>query len=432
MCRFPRALLSCFTLSLITTTLTTTCIAQNSVISVGVPLHIVLNERTSYTKAGQPLRGHLSQPVYVFDHVALPAGTEVLGKVAEVHPVSKGKRFNALASGDFTPLREADVQFYSIVLNDGREIPIQSAGAVRDSAVVRMGSSAQHHGLWKQAKDSVKDEVTTQKRSFDEAIHRPNKLQWAKNSLLARLPYHPQVYEAGTQFVAELQSPIEVPSNPAPRVNLDQLGSKVPEDSVLHARLNSDLSSAANKWGDQVEATLTEPLLTQDHKLILPEGTQLLGAVTRVKPAERWGRNGQLSFTFRQVKLPSGVSQPVKGILSASEGGSRVKIDEEGNVHASEPKAKYLVPLAVVVTAQSVSEGDGDGIAGSSSINNGVAGGGFGLTGRILSLSLGSRGFAYGLGYYGASRSIYSRFIARGHNVVFPKDTQIEIKVGSR
>jgi hypothetical protein len=427
---FPRALFFCITLS----SISTTCTAQNSVISAGVPLHIVLNERTSYTRVGQPLRGHLSQPIYVFDHIALPAGTEVLGKVAEVHPVSKGKRFNAVASGDFTPLREADVQFYSLVLKDGREIPIQSAGTVRDSAVVRMSSSAEHHGLWKQAKDSVKDEVSTQKRSFDEAIHRPNKLQWAKNSLLARLPYHPQVYEAGTQFVAELQSPIEVPSNPTLPVNLDQLGTKVPEDSVLHARLNSDLSSAANKWGDQVEATLTEPLLTQDRKLILPEGTQLLGSVTRAKPAKRWGRSGQLSFTFRQIKLPSGVSQPVKGLLSASEGDSKVKIDEEGNVRASEPKAKYLAPLAVVVTAQAIAENDRDGINGSQSgsINNGVAGGGFGLTGRILSLSVGSRGLAYGLGYYGASRSIYSRFVARGHDVLFPRDSQIEIKVGSR
>src|SRR3954467_7247878 len=119
---FPRALLSCIVLCSL---FSPAAFAQNSVmISAGVPLHIVLNERTSYTHLGQPLRGHLSQPVYVFDRVVLPAGTEVLGKVVEVHPASKGKEFNALASGDFTPLRQAEVQFYRLVLRDGREIAI--------------------------------------------------------------------------------------------------------------------------------------------------------------------------------------------------------------------------------------------------------------------------------------------------------------------
>jgi hypothetical protein len=259
-------------------------------------------------------------------------------------------------------------------------------------------------------------------------------LQWAKNSFLARLPDHPQVYEAGTQFVAELQSPIQVQSNSVVPFSKVAPVPKLPEDAVLHARLNSEVSSAANKWGDKVAATLTEPLLTRDHKLILPEGTQLLGTVTRAAPGKRFGRNGQLSFTFREIKMPSGVMQPVKGVLSASEAESKVNIDEEGNVRASEPKVKYLAPLALVLFSQSIAENDRDGINGSQSgsANSGVAGGGFGLVGRLLAFSAGSRGFAYALGYYGAGRSIYSRFIARGHDVVFPKDTQIEIKVGAR
>jgi hypothetical protein len=49
-----------------------------------------------------------------------------------------------------------------------------------------------------------------------------------------------------------------------------------------------------------------------------------------------------------------------------------------------------------------------------------------------LALSSGSRFIAYGIGYYGAARSIYSRFIAHGRDVVFPRGAQIEIKVGTR
>jgi hypothetical protein len=35
-------------------------------------------------------------------------------------------------------------------------------------------------------------------------------------------------------------------------------------------------------------------------------------------------------------------------------------------------------------------------------------------------------------GAYGASRSVYSHFIARGQNVVFPQNTLMEIGIGSR
>src|ERR1700730_6226620 len=85
-------------------------------IDAGVPLHVVLDKRVSFTKVGQRLQGHVAQPVYVFDRVAVPAGTPVLGKVTEVHSVSRMKRFDALLGGDFTPLREAQVEFDTLVL----------------------------------------------------------------------------------------------------------------------------------------------------------------------------------------------------------------------------------------------------------------------------------------------------------------------------
>jgi hypothetical protein len=36
------------------------------------------------------------------------------------------------------------------------------------------------------------------------------------------------------------------------------------------------------------------------------------------------------------------------------------------------------------------------------------------------------------MGAYGASRSVYVHFIARGHDVVFPRNTALEIGFGSR
>ena len=196
------------------------------------------------------------------------------------------------------------------------------------------------------------------------------------------------------------------------------------------------MSSATNKREDPAEAVLTEPVYSADHHLLLPEGTRLLGAVLAATPAKRLGQNGELRFTFKEVQLASGVRSPMRGQLTAADAGKagNVTIDEEGGAHATESKTKYLAPLAIVLLAQATGESDNDGINGNSggSVNNGAAGGGFGLMGRVLALSAGSRFVAYGIGYYGAARSIYSRFIARGHDVVFPRDTQIEITVGSR
>ncbi len=170
-------------------------------VAAGVPIHVVLDKRVSYTRTGQPLRGHIAQPVYVYDQVVVPAGTTVLGKVADVHPVAKSKRVNAMLGGDFTPLREAQVEFDTLVFNDGREVPIQSAGAVRDSAVVRMTPNPPK-SLWQQAKLAVRNAVVTQKSNLEDMVRKPNKMERLKNGLLAKLPYHPQVFEAGSQFVA--------------------------------------------------------------------------------------------------------------------------------------------------------------------------------------------------------------------------------------
>lgn len=407
-------------------------------VDAGVPIRVVLDKRASYTKTGQPLRGHIARPVYVYDQIAVPAGTTVLGKVAEVRPVAKRKRMNAVLGGDFTPLREAQVEFHTLVFNDGREVPIQSVGAVRDSAVVRMTPNPPK-GLWQQVRSAVRNAVVTQKRNLDDMIRTPNKMERLKNGVLARLPYHPQVFDAGSQFVAELKYPIAVevpaqPSSEAPKT--EDADAKPPVDTVLHARLTVELSSAVNKREDPVEAVLTEPVYSADHHLLLPEGTRLLGTVLAATPAKRLGQNGELRFTFKEVQLASGVKSPMRGQLTAADvsKAGNITIDEEGGAHATESKTRYLAPLAIVLLAQATGESDNDGINGNGvgSVNNGVAGGGFGLMGRVLALSASSRFVAYGIGYYGAARSIYSRFIARGHDVVFPRDTQIEITVGSR
>jgi hypothetical protein len=41
---------------------------------VGTPLQVALDREVRVKKVGQPIQGHLTQPVYAFDHVVLPLG----------------------------------------------------------------------------------------------------------------------------------------------------------------------------------------------------------------------------------------------------------------------------------------------------------------------------------------------------------------------
>ena len=57
---------------------------------------------------------------------------------------------------------------------------------------------------------------------------------------------------------------------------------------------------------------------------------------------------------------------------------------------------------------------------------------GFKLVGMVLSFAIKSQSFPMAMGAYGAGRSVYVNFIARGQDVVFPRNTLMEIGIGSR
>lgn len=68
--------------------------------------------------------------------------------------------------------------------------------------------------------------------------------------------------------------------------------------------------------------------------------------------------------------------------------------------------------------------------AGDPGVRTAAGGSGFRLTGALLSLLVKSTPVSAAFGAYGASSSIYTNFLSRGHDVVFPKDTPIEIGFG--
>jgi hypothetical protein len=89
--------------------------------------------------------------------------------------------------------------------------------------------------------------------------------------------------------------------------------------------------------------------------------------------------------------------------------------------------------LSLALAAASThTDADEHGAGGSNGSR--VAGGatGFKLVGMALGYAVKSPALGYTMGAYGAGMSIYSNFLARGHEVVFPKNTAMEIGVGTR
>src|SRR5712672_3058684 len=91
----------------------------------GAPLRLYLTKRVS-KHVGTPVEGKTIESVFAFDREVAPAGSVVSGKVSRVEPVTGWQRFRAIVNGDFTPLRNAQVEFESLTLPDGRKVSLHT------------------------------------------------------------------------------------------------------------------------------------------------------------------------------------------------------------------------------------------------------------------------------------------------------------------
>jgi hypothetical protein len=205
----------------------------------------------------------------------------------------------------------------------------------------------------------------------------------------------------------------------------------------VHARLVTPLNSSTAKKGDPVEALITEPLVVSDH-LILPEGSVIKGSVMQAEPARRLGRNGQLRILFHQVAPPNGIEQKVETSLEgvAVAKGEHLKLDAEGGAQVTTPHTRYLTTgIAVMLAASQVSpDRDAGRDVSAGEAGRGAANGasGFRFVGMIVGFAARSRAVSLGFGSYGAGMSVYEHFLARGRDVVYPKDMAMVIGLGTR
>ncbi len=406
-------------------------VAQVPTVPAGVPLRVEIDHR-SPMKVGAHLEGHLIAPVYLVDHQVLPVNTIVSGTIIATHRVNKGARADALFNGDFTPLAFPEIQFDHLTLPSGEIAEIETHVVQRDASVVRMRSPGKRPSI----KEQMTEQIKQRKQDALDTVGKRGKADRLRRFLYAQLPYHPQEIWAGTEYDAELMQPLPIPQeNVSVPLPVQPLGDRTPT-GIIEARLTHDLNSATTKKGGPVDAMLTKPLLDPTQmEVVLPEGTHLTGSVVQTKPARWFARNGNLRFTFHRIDLPAGAEQTatehaVHGLMTATEAspGQNLSVDSEGGAKGGSDKNKYLAPLALGVLAAASMNGD----EASDVFKNGVVSNGFGLVARIVTMAASSRSIAQGFAYYALTRSVYKHWIAKGHEVSFPKDTRLEIELTGR
>ncbi len=419
-------------------------------VPAGTPLPIVLDKEVRIRKAGQPIRGRIAEPVYAFDKQVVPAGSEVTGSVTLIGGVSAMRRTLAALDANFSPFRDVQITFDALMLPDGHRVPIRTQVSPTSQGVLQFATATDLKNEPKNGKgnaagklasakvNETKQEINREWEMAKQQVASPGKLHRLKRLVLAELPYHPQYFDAGTRFNAELLDPLNFGTEELTPEKVHMVGTAPAAGSVIHALLKTPLSSAVVQKGDPVEAVMTEPLFTND-QLVLPEGTLLKGSVLQVQPARRLHRNGQLRIVFHQIVPPKSTEQQVEASLEGVEvkNDENLSLDSEGGAQATTPKTRYLstgISLALAATSllpdadagatgQSVFEVGGRAANGAS---------GFRAVGFVIAALVRSRPLASAFGTYGASMSVYDHFLSRGRDVVYPKDTAMAIGFGSR
>jgi hypothetical protein len=415
----------------------------SELVPAGVPLRVELDKSYSM-RTGTRIEGHLTEPVYLIDHVVVPVNTKVYGTITGKHGVSRQVRTAAMFNGDLTPLKDADVTFSELQTPDGHHYGIETDATERTTNVVRM--TAPDGAPRRSLMQRISAAFSWTKRETAAGFSTPHKMDKAKQALYAQIPVHPQELWAGTQYDAELKQPLELEGQavpaPVPVADLSEL--KLTGN--IEARLVDPVDSSTATAGMPVEAVLTQPLFEdvpantlqstdtaasvspQVHgKLLLPEGTHLIGSVVQAKPAGMFGHNGSLRLTFRKVELPEGDERVVHGRVIAAESvkTDRVQIDNEGQIKAGGAN-RFLAPITLGSLA-AVSDSTGAGLVKEAMTSNGLD-----LLTRVVGTAASNGGLVSGFAYYEVGKVVFDTWIARGHEVTFAKDTRLEIELSQR
>lgn len=392
-------------------------------------------------RVGEAIRAELLYPVYQDNELVLPAHTTVTGTVVALTPDRK-RRNGARLRADFTPFHTPVVRFDSIVGPDGSLTPMTTADGIDGAPIYRVVRAPTPQGgffgqYWRIGLGYLDNII--------QAVIGPDKGDRLLQFIYGQLPYHPERIQKGTAWTIETTSPLSIaplaaqpvqPEVRPSRFRLLRTKTLTPDAGaadtgsrptwILQAYLTDAISSETSAPNQAIHATVAEPVLGPDGRVVVPTGSILTGTVTQARPARHFDRAGVLRFSFSEIKLPDEEAQTVRTTLAGADsaGGEGLNINSEGEVQPK-PQDKILIPALLILLASRPMDHDhGNHMAG----KNAGASSGLGLITLIVGVAARQPNFATGIGAYSAALSVYPRYIGKGAAVAFPKDTRIVIQ----
>src|SRR5487761_490059 len=232
------------------------------------PIKLIVKKGVPLKRVGQPIQAYVTEPIYAFDRVVVPKGSEVDGHITELVSPSKFKRTAAYLNADFSPHRAVQVEFDTLILKDGTRMPLRTKVVPDVGPVIRLETNPQKNGVVHRARGLLSQQwhLAIEQIKPSALWRRAKSLAWSE------WPYHKQKLQAGTVFDAELERPLNFGSVAIAAQEMGSMGQLPAVNNEAYARLATPLSSATAHLGTPVSAVLTRPVFSSEKKLLLPVG----------------------------------------------------------------------------------------------------------------------------------------------------------------
>ena len=124
----------------------------------------------------------------------------------------------------------------------------------------------------------------------------------------------------------------------------------IPEGTEIQLSLRDPVSSKLSEPGDEILATVRRDVVV-DGRVVLQQGTEVVGRVTLAEPAHRLLKGGRLHLSFEKVRLSGGERRITTLIKSVSDFSrdDKVKGDGEGTLKGGKDGGKVLSNVGTAV-----------------------------------------------------------------------------------
>lgn len=107
-------------------------------------------------------------------------------------------------------------------------------------------------------------------------------------------------------------APVEPEPEPEPEPEVRMVS--IPAGTTFAVRLNETLSTGESQPGQEFTASLTDPIVAMDSRVVIPSGATVRGRVTAVEPSGRVGETALIKLAFEALSF-AGQSYPLQATV---------------------------------------------------------------------------------------------------------------------